>query len=555
MTPHPFIRLTLILSAALVAARAQTPESLPAKLSAQDRPGIAAGSVLDLTLEDAILMVIRNSADIEASRLDLETAKLNFQAAQGVYDPNFTWDTRYQKKATPVSSILGGAADGRLNETNLSLTPSVGGLMPWGGNWSVGGYGQKQTSSSLFVPLNPQYLSGLTFRFNQPLLRDRDIDAPRRGIRIASRNRDISVDQFRARVIQLVSQTAKTYFDLLAAQENLDIQRNAYEQAQRNLETNQRMAAQGLLATSDVISARAQVAAYETAWYRALDAVATVENALKNAMLPSRFDPLWRAWLRPVSKVEAEASRIQEVLKPVDEAIDSAMRLRPELSQVKTMGEIGEINTQYFRSQTRPQLDLYSSYLAQGLAGLLAPRAALAAIAGFPAAVPPGLIGGVGTGLLSVLNANYPTFEGGVRLTIPIRNRTAEANLGLAEVDARRIRNQANQLERSIVAEVRNAAQSVNSAQARLAAARVSRDSAQLEYESQQRKLQVGLTSVFQLLQEQTNLVEAQSRELQARNDLRKSVIEMERTTGRTLDVYQIDVDKASVSSTSRPPR
>jgi HAE1 family hydrophobic/amphiphilic exporter-1 len=179
----------------------------------------------------------------------------------------------------------------------------------------------------------------------------------------------------------------------------------------------------------------------------------------------------------------------------------------------------------------------------------------LAALSGFPASVPPGLLGGLGTGIHSVLNANFPTFEGGVRLTIPIRNRTAEANLGLAEVDARRIRNQTNQLERSIVAEVRNAAQLLYSAQARLAAARLSRDSAQLEYESQQRKLQVGLTSVFQLLTEQTNLVEAQGRELQARNDLRKSVIEVERATGRTLDVYRIDVDKVSVSATSRPPR
>jgi HAE1 family hydrophobic/amphiphilic exporter-1 len=419
----------------------------------------------------------------------------------------------------------------------------------------MGTYGQKQTSSSLFVPLNPQYLSGLTFRFNQPLLRDREIDAPRRGIRIASRNKDISVDQFRAKAIQIVAQTAKTYFDLLAAQENLEIQRNAYDQAQRNLETNQRMAAQGLLATSDVISARAQVAGYQTAWHRAQDQLAAVENALKAALLTSRADPLWRAWFRPISRIEAEPSRLQMVLRPVDEAVEDAMRLRPELAQVKTMAEIGDINTQYFRSQTRPQLDLYSSYLAQGLAGSLAPRAQLAALSGFPASVPPGLLGGLSTGISSVLNANFPTFEGGVRLTIPIRNRTAEANLGVAEVDVRRIRNQTNQLERSIVAEVRNAAQLVYSAQARLAAARLSRDSAQLEYESQQRKLQVGLTSVFQLLTEQTNLVEAQGRELQARNDLRKSVIEMERVTGRTLDVYRIDVDKVSVSSTARPPR
>ena len=83
MTRHSTLRLTLILSAVLTAARAQTPEHIPAKLSAQDRPGIAAGSVFDLTLEDTLLMVLENSADIEASRLDLETARLNLQAEIG----------------------------------------------------------------------------------------------------------------------------------------------------------------------------------------------------------------------------------------------------------------------------------------------------------------------------------------------------------------------------------------------------------------------------------------------------------------------------------------
>jgi outer membrane protein len=549
MTLRPVVLLGIALNAVLAA---QTP-SAPATLSAQDRAGITPGSVYDLTLEELVVMVLQNSPDIEASRLDVLAADFNLTGAQGVYDPSFSWDTRYQKKATPVSSVLGGASDGRLNETNLSATPGFGGLTPWGGNWSVSTYAQKQTSSSLFVPLNPQYVTGAIFKFTEPLWRDREIDSARRGIRVASRNREVSWDQFRAKVIQVIAQAAKSYFDLVSAQENLDIQRSAYDQAQRSLEGNQRMAAQGLLAATDIISARTQVSTYETAWYRAQDQMAAVENSIKAIMLPSRSAPLWNAWLRPVSTITTSDQRFSNASIPVDQAIDQALQLRPEIAQMKSLRQIADINTQYFTNQTRPQVDLYSSYTGQGLAGVLAPRAQLGALAGFPASVPPNLLGGLQNGIESVLNANYPTFEAGMRITIPIRNRTAEANLGLAEVDARRVRNQTDQLERAIVAEVRNAAHALRSAQARLAAAGVGRESAQLEYDGEQRKLQVGLTSVFEIFQEQVKLVEAQGRELQARTDLRKAVIEMERAMGKTLDIYHVDVDKAAPRSAAKP--
>ena len=98
---------------------------------------------------------------------------------------------------------------------------------------------------------------------------------------------------------------------------------------------------------------------------------------------------------------------------------------------------------------------------------------------------------------------------------------------------------------------VGNAAQALQSSKARLRTATHAREFAQIEFDSEQRRLQVGLTSVFELFSKQTNLVAAQGREIQARTDLRKAVIEMERSMGRTFDVYQIDIKKQSVSPPS----
>jgi hypothetical protein len=59
----------------------------------------------------------------------------------------------------------------------------------------------------------------------------------------------------------------------------------------------------------------------------------------------------------------------------------------------------------------------------------------------------------------------------GVQISFPLRNHTAEAQLGRSLVEGERIATQREQLEQSIQVEVRNGLQSMRSAEARLRAA------------------------------------------------------------------------------------
>jgi outer membrane protein TolC len=207
---------------------------------------------------------------------------------------------------------------------------------------------------------------------------------------------------------------------------------------------------------------------------------------------------------------------------------------------------MNRINGRYYADQHRPQVNAYASYTTSGLAGALANRPPNALFGDIPLAVPPQLVGGLTDALMSSFNQRYPTFRVGVKVSIPLRNTVAAANLGLNAVDARRIQNQKDQLEQAVATEVRNAAQALQSSKARLRTAQHAREFAQIEFESEKRRLQVGITSVFELFSKQTNMVAAQGREVQARTDLRKAVIELERAMGRTFDVYNIDIQKQS---------
>jgi HAE1 family hydrophobic/amphiphilic exporter-1 len=156
--------------------------------------------------------------------------------------------------------------------------------------------------------------------------------------------------------------------------------------------------------------------------------------------------------------------------------------------------------------------------------------------------VPSALVGGYTQSLRNLLDQNYPTIRVGVRISLPLRNRTAEANLGGALALNNRIADQFKQTEQIIEAEVRNSMQAVRSGEARLAAAAASRSSAEQQFQSEQRQFRAGTTTVFLVLQRQTDLLAARARELQAQTDLNKAISQLQRATGNTLTANNVSV-------------
>jgi HAE1 family hydrophobic/amphiphilic exporter-1 len=281
-------------------------------------------------------------------------------------------------------------------------------------------------------------------------------------------------------------------------------------------------------------------------------------------MLPERTSEIWARAIVPVSPVELDVPRI-----PLEQAVGSALTNRQEIAQLQANAEINKIDERYFRDQTKPQIDLISSYTGSGLAGtptvrtnttnsmtsaLTARVNELSAINGLPvlptttttttSTIPENLIGGYPQSLSNLATADYPTYRVGVRISLPFGNRTAKANFGRTLVEGERIRNQRAQIEQIIEADVRNTTQSLRSAEARLNSAAASRASAEQLYESEQRQFRAGTTTVFLVMQRQNELVAARGRELQAQTDLNKAVSEFQRATGTTLSANSVEITK-----------
>jgi HAE1 family hydrophobic/amphiphilic exporter-1 len=350
---------------------------------------------------------------------------------------------------------------------------------------------------------------------------------------------------------------------LVFALRNLQVQIDAVKQARTQLESNQRLVAKGALAPIDIIAATTQITTFEQNVYTVQETVTRAENTLKTLMLKDRNSEIWSRPITPVTPVEVVAPRVDLEL-----AINAALKNRPEISQLTTNAEINSIDTRYLRDLTKPQIDLIGTYTAAGLAGtrttgttsttasttsqLVTRVNQLSATAGLPpipvptttgSTVNPNLVGGYFNSLGNLFGQDFPTYRVGVRVELPLKNRTAQANLGRALAEGSQIRNTRAQAEQIIEADVRNSMQTLRSAEARLQSAASSRISAEQLYESEQRQFRAGTTTVFLVLQRQNELLSARGRELQAQTDLNKAVSEFQRATGTTLDANNVSIN------------
>jgi HAE1 family hydrophobic/amphiphilic exporter-1 len=182
---------------------------------------------------------------------------------------------------------------------------------------------------------------------------------------------------------------------------------------------------------------------------------------------------------------------------------------------------------------------------------LLSQIQALRTQAGLPLAVvpttavsgaPSNLIGGYGQDLRNLLGFSTRNITVGVAISFPLRNRTAKANLAGAQIQREQLAASYRSQDQAVEMDVRNAAQSVDTAQKRVVASRQARESAEQQLAGEQKLYEVGRSTTFLLLQRQNELTTARTNELQAQTDYNKALADLQRATAATLRVNNVVV-------------
>lgn len=555
----------------------------------QTRLGIQSGNVLPLSLNEAIRRALENNNDIQVARDDVRYAESRLRSLEGFYDPIFTFNPQVQNSVTPQASSLGGGSTvtqtDYIPNANITKPFSVG-----GGNYTLFFNNDRRTTSSLFSTLSPFYSSSFGVQFTQPLLRDRSIDINRRNIRVQRKLVAQSDADFRRRTIDIINQVQRAYWDLVFALRDQENRLNSVNLARENFRRTEAGVVAGATAPLQRAEVDTELAQRETDLFTATQQVSIAENALKQLILKDPLKPEWSAAIMPTDQPKVDDTPVN-----LASAIDEARANRPELARQRLQQEINDIDVQYFKNQTKPRIDVQATLSTTGLAGTPVPITqattidpttgqplpagqtfliptgppydttnatsylfnqlnALRVQQGLPPltspivttrtnSVAPSLIGGYGQTLSNLFSFNTRNIVVGVNIQIPLRNRTAQANLAGALIQ--RDQNGAAMRSQELVVEtdVRNAAQNVETARQRVVYARQTRQSAEQQLLGEQKLYAVGRSTTYLLFQREDALVAARSQELRAETDYNKALADLQRATSTTLHANNVVVE------------
>jgi outer membrane protein TolC len=227
---------------------------------------------------------------------------------------------------------------------------------------------------------------------------------------------------------------------------------------------------------------------------------------------------------------------------PVDQAIKIALENRPEMKQIQLDLENKNIDFEATKNSLLPTVDLIASYTQTGVAGTSAIRPS--PFNPNPTPVNPDLVGGLGTAFGQVFSYNYNGYSAGVSVQIPLRNRAAQADNARAATDRRISENRLTAQAQQIALEVRNALTQVDMNKARIEAAQKARELAERRLDAEQKKFDLGASTIRFVLEEQRNVAQAQTDEIQSLINYTKSLVDFDRATGMTLKKNNIEIEK-----------
>jgi len=455
------------------------------------------------------------------------------------FDPTVTAQLNWQHQSTPQSSsFVTGTSSlvAGMTTRNAAISEGFG---P-GTQVSLSFLNSSQTTNSVRATFSPYSSSSLGFNLTQPLLRGFGTNLNRRYIRIARIDRKVTDLVFRQQVIETVTAVIRLYYDLVALMEDVRVREQAVALAEKLSQDNQRQVEAGTLAPIELVRARAQIAASRQDLANSRGFAREQELVLKTVIARrGTADPAIRAaHVIPTDPIPAPGDA---EVRPVQDLISEAFQNRPDLQAAALQITTAQISLEGSRNQLRPELDFVAVLQNNGLAGQIN-RLSTTALLAPPSA---DFLGGFGAALAQVLRRNFPTYGAGLQLTLPLRNRVAQADVARDELQYRQFQIRRQQLENQVRLEVEDALISIERSRAAYEAAVQTRTLQEQSLEAEQKRYGVGLSTTFLVIQYQNLVAQARSTEAAARGAYAKARAALDRAIGATLVAHDVSIDQA----------
>src|SRR3990167_5101400 len=451
----------------------------------------------------------------------------------GSFDPavsfNFSWD----RTSSPLNTqVVAGVP--AVTTYSTAFTGGYTQLFSTGTSYFLGLTGVRTSSTQQNLLFNPSVISRFAFGFNQPLLNGFGRLPNERFLLVAQNNLRTSEEVFRLQVNTAVVAVTNAYWDLAAFAENVRVAEQSLAVSQKLYEDNKKQAEIGTLAPLDVVVAESEVASRQRDLVVARTNLQLQETRLKN-LFSKKPDPALDA-ARIVLTDRMPEPRDADIPE-ISDALTTAINNRPDLRQSETNLQNQNLSIRFTQNSLKPNGSIFGLFAGSGLEGNSLRSA-----------------GGAGGSLQQAFGADFPEYAGGFSLNLPLRNRSAQADNLLAQLEGNQLEIGLQRSRNQIALEVRQAIIGLVQGKAQVEAAHQAVRLAQQTLEAEQKKLQAGVTTPYQTVLRQRGLLSAQTAELQAVTNYSRGLVEMDRAMGTTLNRNGIEIGDAFSGTVSKMP-
>jgi len=456
-----------------------------------------------------------------------------------LFDPQLIGDAGYLRRSNTVTL---GSTTGTTTGTTASTAPldfvaanvaylqgfSTGlQLVAIGSNASSVEYG---TASQR----NPFSTPSTSVTLTQPLLRGFGRGVNLRYLRIARVDQKISRLLFEEQVLQTIYGTSRLYFDLVSLGEDVLVKTESLRAATKQRQDYENQEQMGTLAPIQLTQAKALESSSRFALIQAQGLYKQEEIILRNQLVRTA-SPVFTAQFDEIVPTDriVVPDRLEDLNVP--ELVGEGLSRRPDLAQAQLQVETGKISVEASRNNARPQLNLYANAETRGATEQ-----------------PYEQLGSPGTGLpttpqdLALGGLRVSTiYQAGLQLTLPLRNRVAEADAARDTVQLRQVQARTEKVAQQVREDVETAVVALQTAQAAYESASQSREYQAQLLDAERDKLSVGQSTDLLVLQNEAYLAQAKSTEIAARSNWMKARISLDYALGDLLEKNHVELDDA----------
>jgi len=485
---------------------------------------------LRLSLRDAVVLTLENNSTVRVQEAQVESSKFSLLGAHAPFDPIVTSSYNVNDTSIQATSQLQGTGglNFNFNSTSQFAQFNYSQTFESGTNFQGGINSSNNFTNNFLYFLNPYIQSTLTFQITQPLLRNGWLFPNQAPLIIARRNLQQSRANFEAQVNNNILEAVSQYWAVVEALGNLAVAQSSMAAAEATYRRDKRALELGALPPLDIYRSESQVALRRVQVIQGEYAVKQAENSLRMTIGADQ-DPYFEALdLELTEKPEPEGE-----LRTIDAAtaLQQALARRPEFDASRAALANDDTRIRLAHNHLLPELDLLGTYSSNGVGGTQF------TVSGQKL---------TSSSIDQLFGFGFPTYVAQLSLSFPIRNRAAKAEMGNALVSRRADLYNERLLREQVLLDVSNAVHQLEQAKLTIVAGKESLDLANKTMAAEQRKYDLGSSTIFLVLEAQTEVANAQQILLQAEVGYQLALATVDHATGELLEPYHVRIAELS---------